>query len=252
MKLKFNPLITLIMITLLIGSTFLPMEAKSTIDRSQQTVYVEPSLRTTGAETISVIVTAEGSSATAATAVGSLGGEVTSDLWLIKAVAATLPANQLETLAATPGLVSIVHNKGVKSAQDPVEEWDGWVTDYRFPVPWDGSPDVQETNSRWAYDVVYPTVIDVGADVYQHGSYPQTESGMPINGMGVTIAVVDSGVYFSEEVKKTLGTWVTNQFKGQADFAGPTSRKAATRTATAPTWPVLSGIILRRMLPGAG
>jgi hypothetical protein len=68
------------------------------------------------------------------------------------------------------------------------------------------------------YKLVYPVGIDVGADVYQNNSYPLTATGEGIQGQGVTIAVLDSGVYFSDKVKKTLGTWVTSQFLGQADF----------------------------------
>jgi hypothetical protein len=70
-------------------------------------VYVEPDLAAVEADTVSVIVTANDSLATAATAVERLGGQVISDLWLIEAVAATLPTDQLPALAAEPGIVSI-------------------------------------------------------------------------------------------------------------------------------------------------
>jgi hypothetical protein len=100
-------------------------------------------------EPVSVIITAEESSLYAAQAVARAGGQVSSDLWLINAVAATLPAGQLPVLAAQPGIVSIAANKSVKTVQEPV--WDGWVTDYRFPVPWDGSPDVQTTHDVKSY-----------------------------------------------------------------------------------------------------
>jgi hypothetical protein len=47
---------------------------------------------------------------------------VTSELWLIDAVAATVPARQLERLAGRPGIVSIVRNKRVQAAAHPVSE----------------------------------------------------------------------------------------------------------------------------------
>ena len=75
--------------------------------------YVEPSLLSLETETISVIVTAQDAQA-AAQAVERLGGQVKSDLWLIQAVAATLPAKQLAALEANPDIVSIVDNKGVE------------------------------------------------------------------------------------------------------------------------------------------
>jgi subtilisin family serine protease len=205
----------IVILSLFIASVQL---AGAAIQPVENLAYVEPQLNTAAGDSLSLIVTAS-ESQQAARAVRALGGQVVSDLWLIDAVSANVPADQLATLAAEPGIASIVANKAVESAQDPLDE-NGWVTDYRFPVPWDGSPDVQSSTSRWMYDLVYPTVIDVGADVYQNGSYPLTTSGVGIQGQGVTIAVVDSGVYFSDEVKKTLGSWVTDQFQGQADFVG--------------------------------
>jgi hypothetical protein len=128
---------------------------------------------------------------------------VTSDLWLIDAVAAIIPAAQLKPLMVQPGIVSVVDNKGARTADWPQ---DGWVTDYRFPVPWDGRPDVQATNSKKVWQLVNPVGIDVGADVLHDDR---------ITGEGITVAVVDSGVYFDKEVKKVLGAQVTKQFVGQ-------------------------------------
>jgi outer membrane protein assembly factor BamB len=105
--------------------------------------YLEPGLQTSAAVTVSVIVTAD-DSRQAAQAVERLGGTVSSDLWLIDAVAATLPAHQLEALAAQPGIVSVVHNKDVGVSYgpecDPNQTYEsgpcaryqqGWVTDRR-------------------------------------------------------------------------------------------------------------------------
>jgi hypothetical protein len=41
-----------------------------------------------------------------------------------------------------------VHNKGIEAADGLMDAGD-WVTNYRFPVPWDGSPDVQETEGAF-------------------------------------------------------------------------------------------------------
>ncbi|MGD1994766.1 MAG: S8 family peptidase, partial [Anaerolineae bacterium] len=179
----------------------------------RQGAYVEPGLLSVGPEARSVIVTA-GDSAAAARAVARIGGEVTSDLWLVDAVAATVSAERVAALAAWPGVVSVVENKRVNAAQDPdpidPTAWDGWVTDYRFPVPWDGSPDVQPTNSWNAVDLVYPVSIDLGTDTL-YG----------LLGTEITVAVVDSGVYFDDQVKSELGQSAVKLFQGQADYVAP-------------------------------
>ena len=64
----------------------MPMQAPS----PQPATYIEPSLRSTEAEMVSIIVTANDSQV-AAEAVERLGGQVSSDLWLIDAVVASLP-----------------------------------------------------------------------------------------------------------------------------------------------------------------
>jgi hypothetical protein len=128
----------LILSVLLGGAAVLPASTPP-----QQATYVQPNLRSSQAETLSLIVTAS-DSRTAADLVEQLGGQVSSELWLIDAVAATLPTGQLETLAAGPDIVSIVTNKNVEMAQgptcDPDETYEhgpcaraqaGWVTDRR-------------------------------------------------------------------------------------------------------------------------
>src|SRR5207249_2100668 len=107
-------------------------------------------------------------------------------------------------------------NKGVKTS-----DWDGWVTQYPIPVPWDGRPDVQPTKNRHVWKLVNPVAIDVGAEVIHQTLLP---SGEPIKGTGVTVATVDSGVYFDKEVKKDLGNVVRKLFLGQADFVDSVCR----------------------------
>ena len=150
--------------------------------------------------------------AAAARAVRRSGGQVNSELWLINAVEATLPAGRLVRLTAQPGLVSIVDNKGVTASQTPdLTGWDGWITDRRFPVPWDGSPDAQPIPETTQYDVVYPLPIDLGTD------------RLGVTGLGVTVAVVDSGVYFSRDMFNSDAAFAVYalRFRGQADFANP-------------------------------
>ena len=173
--------------------------------------YVEPSLWTAETDSLAVIVTADDSHQ-AAKIVERVGGVVASDLWLIDAVSATVPADQLKSLAAQPGLVSVVADKEVRSAQEP--DWDGtWATSLRFPVPYDGRPYAEATNDPKVWKLANPASVDVGADVLhsQHN----------ITGQGVTVAVLDSGVYFSDDVKNALSPAVVAElFKGQADFVG--------------------------------
>jgi len=109
--------------------------------------YIEPALLATTQAEVSAIVTAT-SAEGAAQAVKRLGGTVTSELWLINAVAATISSNQVTGLAAQPGIVSIVHNKGLQpSVQEMAVDtqngngngndngndlWDGWANRKRF------------------------------------------------------------------------------------------------------------------------
>ena len=60
---------------------------------SHSAAYVEPGLLASAGDALSVIVTAEDSTA-AVRAVARAGGQVTSDLWLIDGVAATLPVTR--------------------------------------------------------------------------------------------------------------------------------------------------------------
>ena len=179
---------------------------------TKSAVYLEPKLRTVQSETVSVIVTATNAQV-AAQAVEAVGGQVSSELWIINAVAARVSAEQLNSLASQPGVVSIVDNKEVDTADGPADA-DGWVTDYRFSVPWDGSADVVATDNFRLWELVYPVTIDIGADIIH-----QTEiEDKAIRGNGVTIAVVDSGVFFSNKLKKHFGTSIGNWFVGQADY----------------------------------
>jgi hypothetical protein len=145
MKPVLNLLIAIVIIGTLLGALKLAQASTS----PHEAAYVEPGLWSSQSETLSVIVTAQDSQA-AADIVERAGGQVNSDLWLIGSVAALVPAGQLEALAAAPDIHFIVENKGVATAQGPMDE-QGWVTDYRFPVPWDGSPDVQETKQSRVY-----------------------------------------------------------------------------------------------------
>jgi len=81
---------------------------------------------------------------TAVAAIQSVGGQVTSDLWLIDAAGAVVEQSQLTQLADYPGIVSIVDNKGLATAQatDSAYQWEGWVTDrrnYHITHPLDGT-----------------------------------------------------------------------------------------------------------------
>ena len=90
--------------------------------------YVERGLAPAGGGQVSVIVTA-GDSLQAAQAVEAVGGRVTSDLWLIDAVAAQVPSAQVAALGAQRDVVAVTTNKGVASA-----DWDGWVVTTQ-PLP---------------------------------------------------------------------------------------------------------------------
>lgn len=184
-------------------------------------LYIEPGLLAlNGSDEVSLIVTGDDVS-NAAHAVQRAGGRVTGELWLIDAVAALVPARSIPYLAQQPRLRSLVRNHPVQTAvrvypdlPDPASTTidpdtnldDGWVTALRFPVPWNGTPDVLPTTAWISRNLVYPVKIDIGAEQVTY------------TGVGVTVAVLDSGVYFDEQVKSEMGVYLRKLFLGQADF----------------------------------
>ena len=107
MNVKRNLSIILLTIITLLSGAGAPLAQAAPV-----TTYVEPALLTAPAGQVSVIVAAR-DSRSAAGAVERVGGQVTSDLWLIDAVAATIPASQVKVLAGISGIQSIVGNHGV-------------------------------------------------------------------------------------------------------------------------------------------
>ncbi len=86
-----------------------------------------------------------------------------------------------------------------------------------LPRAWDGRDDVRPSESKKRWKLVNPVAVDIGADVLHDGMVQSTS----ITGQGVTIAVVDSGVFFTQEIKNELGSQVAKNFVGQADFVRP-------------------------------
>ena len=91
------------------------------------------------------------------------------------------------------------------------------VTLSRMPEQWDGRPDVRPTGSKKVWDLANPVAIDVGADVVHAHVSPD---GGRVTGEGVTVAVLDTGVYFTDQAKHELGPQIQKLFVGQADFVG--------------------------------
>jgi serine protease AprX len=133
-----------------------------------------PSLASDVATDTSVIV--QGTSAAAVrAAVAAHHGKVTQDLWIVNGVAADVPAGELAALAAEPGVTQVSPNAPVN---------------------------VQATPSPLhAASAVYPKVV--GADrLWSEG----------VDGEGVTVAVVDTGI---EPVADLSGRVI-----GGVDFSG--------------------------------
>jgi hypothetical protein len=95
-----------------------------TVTEAPHAAYLDPALHgTSGA--VNVIVTGRDSRA-AALVVESAGGEVTSDLWIINAVAAIIPADSIHRVASDPAILSIISNKKVRAS-----DWNGWMSELR-------------------------------------------------------------------------------------------------------------------------
>jgi serine protease AprX len=95
----------------------------------------------------------------------------------------------------------------------------GLATMDLLPNHWDGRPDVQKTNNKNYYKLVNPVSVDVGANILHNTSYGAIKN---IRGAGVTIAVVDTGIYFDSDTINTLTGRINQQFLGQADYIDPT------------------------------
>jgi subtilisin family serine protease len=186
--------------------------------------YVDPALVNRLESQVALIVTGHDATG-AALAVKAVGGRVTDELWLINAVAALAPAGSVSALAADPRVLSLVENKGVQTSGR-----EGWVSDLPLPTQWDGRPDAQTTGDPMVWNVVNPVAIDVGADKL-HAT--RLRSGEFVRGKGVTIALLDSGVYFDSQVRSSLGDAVAKQFTGQADFVDATCETEPRRNGNA-------------------
>jgi serine protease AprX len=157
--------------------------------------YLSPELISAAAkasDNLSTVIVTGANGLTARQAVEAVGGQVVSDLWLINAVGAQLPTSRLAALAAYPGIQSIIKDQSVK------------VASY-----------IWKTENKMVWKVSSPVSVAVGATDL-HGITRKTPEN--INGAGVTVAVIDTGVTFNAQVIDTLGADVSNQFLGQADF----------------------------------
>ena len=152
-------------------------------------VYVDESALVAGGSLVSVIISGPNTDSLYE-AVSAVGGVVTSELWLIDAVAATVSRAHLDRLARTDGVSSVVYNGQLEGA---------------------ALRDVQPTDDPMVYEYLSPVTVDVGANLVHNQA---------IKGDGIGVAVVDSGVYFDQEVRKLLDGKRKQQFMGQADFVG--------------------------------
>ncbi len=139
-------------------------------------------------------------------------GQITTGLVLDATLVAYLTSPEV------PGAFAVLYDK----------EQLGFVGD--LSSTWDPArKDVQPTDSQARWELANPIGIDVGADVL-HGHFREEVGGnsslssRALDGSGVGIAVVDSGVYMDSAVKTLLsqgkGTSVRKQYSGQFDFTG--------------------------------
>jgi len=84
-----------------------------------------------------------------------------------------------------------------------------------LPEVWDNRPDAEPADDDRVWNLSNPIAIDIGADVLHETELPD---GSNITGQGVTIAVLDSGIYFDNKVKEVLGKDLDDHYLGQVDF----------------------------------
>ncbi len=229
---------SLIRLVLLITICSLPTGLRSRPSTEPTPTFVTPGLAGHSGK-ISAIVTGT-TSTSAARAVEACGGKVTSELWLIHGVGAKLTGKTIVCIAGQPNIISIVENQptaaGGQSSviaaqpaldddendgkQDPLP-WDGWVSEsYRCPVPWDGTPDVRHAVRVSGYRLAYPMQVDLGI------------STLDVTGSGITVAILDSGIYFNESIRTSTDSALAAWFEGQADFVDTECPTRVTKTRT--------------------
>ncbi|NTU62993.1 MAG: S8 family serine peptidase, partial [Chloroflexi bacterium] len=98
-----------------------------------------------------------------------------------------------------------------------------------LPSVWNAQYDVlPNTGCNWPigskecfkWRVANPTSIDVGADQVQAQTLSVNGVNTPINGAGVTVAVVDTGAYLDPAIKALPG--LSSAYAGEADFVDKT------------------------------
>jgi outer membrane protein assembly factor BamB len=115
---RFSPTtgkVILLVVLLLLGGFLFHLSSPGP---DQHSSYLHPALLQTDSKAIPVIVMA-GDSTVAARAVKDVGGTVSSDLWLIDAVAATLSTEQIEALISFGEVLSIVPDAHARPALAP-------------------------------------------------------------------------------------------------------------------------------------
>ena len=156
----------------------------------QRAPYIESGLATMNEAASSVIITAD-DAAQAAEAAIKLGGQVTNYLWLIDAVAATIPSNRIASLADAPGVRSVVQNRDVRSSSLECDDSvgpaacqgnrPGWVTERRKIKRESVLPAAQRSPIVKLPDGRLVAVAESGSVTYLtgDGSLMQKVSGLP-------------------------------------------------------------------------
>lgn len=216
---RTNANVTIMWITAFAIALSLPLSNPRFISAPSQTGaagFIEPALLEVASvpqgaahANISVIVGA-GSTAQAAHAVTQVGGRISSNLEVIDAVAAFVPSSTIQQLARQTGVRSVIRNRQVRGSVAPQQisisgAIGGGGTALNIGA---GSLNVAvalgpSTNLAW------PVPVDIGADSLHRSG---------ITGKNVTVAVMDSGVYFSPELLLNQRHQDLLNFIGQVDF----------------------------------
>ena len=91
----------------------------------------------------------------------------------------------------------------------------GYIIIDEMPEIWTGQLDVEPSDFKQVWQLSNPIAVGIGADGLHEAALT---GGSEIQGQDVTVAVVDSGVYFDSQIKQLLNATLKKQFLGQADF----------------------------------
>lgn len=197
----------LLLASFLIGIfAFLLVGSNSNHQSTKIGVYIDPVLYEANSELVDVIVTGSSAELTQKILIAH-NATIRKSLPIINAVSATVSKSSLDLLISSSEIYTIIENKRISTANDLISPPIQLNSDSRAPLV----SALEPTTNPKIWSLTDPTTEQIGANQLH-------DSG--ITGENITVAVVDSGIYFDQTQLNDFGTHIDQHFLGQADFVG--------------------------------